>query len=108
MAANTPPPQSKRPRWHTALPPADVLQVLKDQPGISLVRAHQIARDRKLLRQRAERQVRHRRMGEPCWGGISLEDRNLLASFEQAAGCTDFLETFETDLIGRDDLGGLL
>ncbi len=62
--------------------PRAVRQVLEDFPGISLVRAHQIARDQALLRQRAARQAYRNRFGPLEAGGLSPDDRALVESFE--------------------------
>ncbi|MBN9504959.1 MAG: hypothetical protein J0I69_02940 [Altererythrobacter sp.] len=62
--------------------PLSVRQVLKDFPSISLVRAHQIARDRALLRRRAARQAYRNRFGPLEAGGIGHSAQALVESFE--------------------------
>lgn len=62
--------------------PRDVREILEDFPGMSLVRAHQIARDRKLLRQRAARQAFRNRFGPLEAGGIGARALALVESFE--------------------------
>lgn len=62
--------------------PRDVQQVLEDFPGVSLVRAHQIARDRALLRRRAVRQAYRNRFGPLEAGGIGRSAQALVESFE--------------------------
>ena len=99
-------------RRHTPIDPslpAAVRSVLRDFPGISVVRAHQVARDRKMLLERAQRQAGRNRYGYLEAGGIGPSAAELLESFDQAGavGChlvPDFLETYETNL---PTLGGL-
>lgn len=63
--------------------PIAVRQVLEDFPGISLVRAHQVARDRERL-QRARKQAQRNLYGPLEAGGIGKAARSLVDSFEGA------------------------
>jgi len=69
---------------HDPLPRA-VRDVLDEFPGTSVVRAHQVARDRKLMRAKAARQARRNLFGELPAGGIGERAHALLASFDALA-----------------------
>lgn len=66
--------------------PADVRAVLREFPGISVVRATQIVADRRTVRERAGRQAYRNRLGEQPFGGIDPFSRNLVVSFDNVAG----------------------
>lgn len=80
--------------------PANVKAVLRDFPGISLVRAQQVARDRQTLLRRAQRQARHNLYGELTAGGIGPSAHALLESLEHVGNHPSFLETYEFELPG--------
>lgn len=64
--------------------PADVRKVVDQFPGISLVRAHQIARDRAVLRRRAAKQARRNLYGPVDAGGLGPRARAVIAAIEEA------------------------
>lgn len=64
--------------------PSDVRQVMREFRGISVVRAHQIARDRQLLRRRAARQAHRNLFGPLEAGGLSRSAMALIDSYEGA------------------------
>lgn len=88
--------------------PAAVRSVLADFPGISVVRAHQVAKDRQLLRERAQRQAYRNRYGALPYGGIGESAACLLESFDQISTTPDFLETYEVEFLASDELGEAL
>ncbi len=64
--------------------PAEVRAVMREFPGIHEPRAHQIVKERKIMRARAARQARQNLFGPVEAGGLGPRARALIDSFEGA------------------------